>query len=89
MTGCWHVDDLKTSHKMSFTVTEMLRFLSDKDSNLGVLQGKVHDYLATQFNFSEKGRMKMSMQGYEDQIFEDFLEEIGNYANSPAADNLL
>ena len=53
-----------------------------------VTHGKVHEYLGIEFYYSEDGKVKISMINYVQKILDDFPEEIGNSATSPAEDHL-
>ena len=53
-----------------------------------VYQQKVHDYLGINFDFSEKGKVKIGIIPLLENIFESFPEEIGAIATSPSRDNL-
>ena len=46
MTICWHVDDLKVSHKEESAVTALAMKLSELyGSKTTICRGKVHEYL--------------------------------------------
>ena len=46
MTVCWHVDDLKVSHKEESAVTSLAMKLSELyGSKTTICRGKVHEYL--------------------------------------------
>ena len=46
MTVCWHVDDLKVSHKEESAVTALAMKLSElHGSKTTICCGKVHEYL--------------------------------------------
>ena len=46
MTICWHVDDLKVSHKEESAVTALAIKLSELyGSKTTIFRGKVHEYL--------------------------------------------
>ena len=55
---------------------------------LAVHQGKLHDYLGINFDFSEKGKLKIDMIPLLENIFESFPEDIGATSTSTAGDNL-
>ena len=50
--------------------------------------GKIHNYLGSDFDFSEKGRVHVSMIQYLTNIFDNFIEEIGDPMSAPSGDNL-
>jgi hypothetical protein len=89
MTVCWHVDDLKVSHKEEAELQKFMDYLSSKyGGKLVVHKGDVHDYLGIDMDFSETGKVKMSMIKHLQKVFDDFPEEIGRAASSPASDHL-
>ena len=88
MTVVWHVDDLKVSHKKDIEITKLAMYLNDIYTGLKVNQGKIHDYLGMNLDFSEDGNVKVSMILYLNEILHDFSELLGDIAMSPAADHL-
>eukprot|EP00804_Cyclotella_cryptica_P029935 CCRYP_017817-RA/>CCRYP_017817-RA protein AED:0.43 eAED:0.44 QI:0/0/0/1/0/0/3/0/166 len=93
MTIVWHVDDLKVSHKDGSEITNLLIY----GPGIAVNQGRQHDYLGINFNFSEAGInfnfseagvAKLSMTKKLGKIFKDFLEEIGKACSAPASKHL-
>ncbi|EJK77391.1 hypothetical protein THAOC_00781 [Thalassiosira oceanica] len=88
MTVRWHVDDLMISHKDPTVVTSLLDDLTNEFGELRITRGKKHDYLGMQFDFSETGKVKISMEGYEKQIQDDFSEVLEGYVETPASDHL-
>jgi hypothetical protein len=85
----WHVDDLKLSCVDRDAIDGVLNYLREKyGDGLVVHEGDVHDYLGVDHDYSEKGVVKMSMMKHLDKVFEDFLEEVGKIASSPASDHL-
>ena len=89
MTVCWHVDDLKVSHMDEFEITKFADYLvgiyGDK---LTAHHGDVHDYLGMDLDYSEKGNMKVSMIKYLMNLLQEFPEELGDSAASPAVTHL-
>eukprot|EP00957_Ditylum_brightwellii_P074169 5635862-Ditylum_brightwellii.AAC.1 len=53
---CWHVDNLKISHKDSKEVTRMLRWLESKYGKLRTTRGKIREYLGMTLDFSKRGK---------------------------------
>ena len=89
MTSTWHVDDLKVSYKDPYQVTKFPAYISSVyGKNLNINRGKVHDYLGLDLDYYEYGKVKISMINYVQKILDNFPEEIGNCATSPAADHL-
>ena len=89
MTVAWHVDDLKISHQKRETIEKLLIFLRNKyGDGIVVHDGPIQDYLGVDHDYGEKGVVKMSMIKHISKIFEDFPDEIGKTASSPASDHL-
>ncbi len=64
LTVIWHVDDLKISHVEQSEVTKFIDWLGTKYSNLTVHQGKVHDYLGMDLDFTTPSVLTVSMSDY-------------------------
>eukprot|EP00970_Alexandrium_tamarense_P015266 scaffold4923_cov115-Alexandrium_tamarense.AAC.1 len=89
MTITWHVDDLKISHADSFEVTKMIAYLSQiYGDKMTVKRGDVHDYLGMDLDYSEKGKVKVSMIKYVKKIIDGFPDMIEKTSASPASDHL-
>ena len=89
MTVVWHVDDLKISHMQRSKIDGLLAFLKGKyGEGIVVHEGPIQDYLGVDHDYGEKGVVKMSMMKHIKKIFEDFPDEIGKDASSPASDHL-
>jgi len=89
MTVAWHVDDLKVSHIDGREITKLVVFLKEKyGPDIAVNKGTIHDYLGIDFDFSEKGVVKLSMIKNIEKIFDDFPEEIGQASSTPASEHL-
>ena len=89
MTVVWHVDDLKISHKNPWEITKFAKYLAKiYGENITVHRGKVHDYLGMTLDYSEPGKVKVLMVDYLKKILQDFPEELGAPAPTPAADHL-
>ena len=62
MTITWRVDGLKASHVEPFQITKFAVYLASIYGNgLVVHQGKIHDYLGMDFNFTKDGIAQISM----------------------------
>jgi len=62
MTVVWHVDDLKVSHMKTLEITKFACYLSQiYGPKLAVKRRKIHDYLGMDLDYSEKGKVKVSM----------------------------
>ena len=90
MTICWHVDDLKVSHKEESTVTALAMKLSELyGSKTTICCGKVHKYLGMDIDWAtDPGTMIVSMIKYLYKIIEEFLEIIKGTRSSPAGASL-
>ena len=89
LTVVWHVDDLKMSHKKKECIDKLLAYLKTKyGEGIVVHEGTIQDYLGVDHDYGEKGAVKMSMIKHIAKIFEDFPDEIGKTASSPASDHL-
>ena len=88
LTVIWHVDDLKVSHVDPKVLTEFGQWIKDKYGNCKEHRGKVHDYLGMELDYSEPGKVKITMVSYLEKILEEFPEEIVSTKTTPAADHL-
>ena len=98
MTLCWHVDDMKISHKKKEAVDDMVlwlrhkyeEILSDGEGKMTVRRGKVHDYLGMTLNFSAPGEVRVDMADYVKAMIVDFCEHdpSDKTAVTPAAEHL-
>ena len=64
ITVVWHVDDLKISHKIVYTVDALIKNLSErygKEADLTIYRGKVHEYLGMKLDYREQGKLKTDM----------------------------
>jgi hypothetical protein len=78
MTVCWHVDDLKASHKEEGELAKLVMYLKGKyGDRLSVHEGDVHDYLGVDLDYSENGKVKLSMIKHLEKVFEDFQRRLG------------
>ena len=90
MTITWHVDELKVSHVEPFQITKFAVYLASIYGNgLVVHQGKNHDYLVMEFNFTKDGITQVSMIKYTSKILTEFPEPIITSCATPAADHLV
>jgi hypothetical protein len=87
-TVIWHVDDLKVSHDDSEVLTDFGKWIKDKYGDCKEHRGKVHDYLGMELDYSEPGRVKITMISYLQDIINEFPEEIIGTKVTPAADYL-
>jgi hypothetical protein len=88
MTICWHVDDLKISHVDKREVTRMLRWLEKMYGEMRTTRGKQHEYLGMKLDFRKRGKVRVSMIEYLEEIIDEFPEAVEATVSSPAADHL-
>jgi hypothetical protein len=71
-------------------IEDLLTYLKSKyGDGLSINRGKYHDYfLGVDHDYSEKGKGKLSMIKHVQKVFDDFSEEIGKEAATPASDHL-
>jgi Reverse transcriptase (RNA-dependent DNA polymerase) len=90
-TLTWHVDDLKSSHVDSKVNDEFHKWLEktygDPKAQVKAVRGKLHDYLAMNLHFEEKGKLKVDMVDYIKSMVKEFPEELGK-ATCPWNENL-
>jgi hypothetical protein len=77
-----------TVHMDAFELTKFASYLSSIYGGLTVHQGKKHDYLGMDLDYSEKGKVKISIINYINNVLKEFLEHLGAMATSPAAEHL-
>jgi hypothetical protein len=91
-TVLWHVDDLKISHISEDVNTDIVKRFNDKfgkEAPITITRGKVHDYLGMTLEYSEKGKVKIKMLDYVDNMLPDLPTDMDGEDPSPAANNLL
>ena len=90
MTICWHVNNLKVSHKYEDAVIALaLKLPLLYVRNTTISRGKVHEYLGMEIDWLTKpGVMIVSMIKYLQNIIEEFPEAIKSTSPSPAGDHL-
>jgi len=90
-TIAWHVDDLKISHVYPEVVENIVRLLNEqygKEEPITVHHGQVYDYLGMQLDFSQEGRVILSMIEYIKNILADTPDDIQGTASTPASSHL-
>ena len=80
-TVTWHVDDLKSSHEDTKVNDEFLKWLNKMygDPNVAPVKatrGKIHDYLAMKLDYTTKGKVKVDMIEYVNNMVKEFPEEV-------------
>ena len=88
----WHVDDSKISHVDAAVVDDMIAELEGRfrqEAPLTVTRGTKHEYLGMQIDFSQVGKVILTMEPYIEQIFVDCPTGLGKGpASTPAAAHL-
>ena len=88
MTITWHVDDLKISHASNDSISEVIRWLETIYGKLDASRGDKHQYLGMGLDYSEKGKVKVSMEQFTLKTIAEFPEDLTRTAGTPADDNL-
>ena len=88
LTVCWHVDDLKISCVDTNEVTKMIQWLDSEYGEMHGSRGRRHDYLGMWLDYSIPGEVRISIEEYSRGLIDDFLEEITDTPEIPAASNL-
>ena len=98
LTVVWHVDDLKVSHMDAGVVTRMSvclkktyeRLFDDGSGAMKFKQGKIHEYLGMQLDFTVAGQLKITMFDYIQEMLEEFhkFDPSKTVSRTPAADHL-
>jgi hypothetical protein len=90
-TITWHVDGLKISHVNPKAVGAVLGLLSKefgKEAPLTVCQEKTHDYLGMRIDYSNPGKVLITMFDYVDGMLATLPTDMSSVAASPAANHL-
>jgi hypothetical protein len=71
------VDDLKSSHKDPKVNDQFDKWLQDNYAGAHgevttIHQGKIHEYLGMEVDYSVKGKVKISMIEYVENMLKDF-----------------
>ena len=90
ITVCWHVDDLKISHRDEAIVSEFAMALAKEfGPKTTISRGKVHDYLGMDLNLGTcPGTMIISVIRYLQKVIDEFPEVLRSTKVCPAGDNL-
>jgi hypothetical protein len=92
-TFIFHVDDLKSSHKMKLVNDQFEKWLNSKYGNHGKVtatRGKVHNYLGMELDYWKRGELKINMTKYVENMLNNFPVQLGkkDAAKTPAANSL-
>ena len=90
MTVCWHVDDLKVSHRAEEMVTAFAVDMANiYGAKTNISRGRVHDYLGMELDFGTcPGTLMISMIKYLQKIIDKFPEVLRGTKACPAGDNI-
>ena len=92
-TITWHVDDVKSSHVDAKVNDDYHAWCEKKYGNkdtghITTVRGKKHDYLTMNLDYSDKGKLKIDMMYYIDNMIEEFLYEVNEQKAAPWNDKL-
>ena len=90
-TIVWHVDDLKISHVSKDVVEGIIARLNKKfgkESPLTTNRGRVLEYLGMTLDYSQKGKVKISMYEYVRKIVDESPDDMKGIAKTPAGGHL-
>ena len=90
MTVCWHVDDLKISHRDKEMVTAFeVEIINIYGAKTTISRGRVQDYLGMELDFGTcPGTLIISMIKYLQKIIDDFPEVLRGTTACPDGDNI-
>lgn len=84
-TILWHVDDLKISHRDESVIKEILCWLEKTYGKIRTTRGKQHTYVGMDLDFSNEGKVEVTMIEYLNETLEDFPEEIVGTGSTPVS----
>ena len=92
-TLTWHVDDVKASHEDSKVNDKFLEWCeklygSEETGHVTAVRGHKHDYLAMNLDYSSRGKLKVDMQYYIENMIEEFPFEVKGNNTAPWNDTL-
>jgi len=79
-TVAFHVNDLKSSHKDPKVNDDFEKWLEQtygKQGKVKIKQGKFHEHLGMNFDFSVEGRLKVDMRDYVKEMLGSFPTTLG------------
>jgi Reverse transcriptase (RNA-dependent DNA polymerase) len=86
VTACIYVDDLMLTCMKPDVIDEVLRKLTDTYKDITAHKGTMHSYLGQTFDFSLLKKVKVTMEGYVNDMLEEY--QIEGCAATPATDKL-
>ena len=78
LTVCWHVDDLKASHKDRKVLQEFYLWLKQQYGSIGEVkcqEGPIIDYLGMKLDYSVKGQVTVDMVDYVEDMVKSFPQD--------------
>ena len=89
----FHVDDVMSSHVESEVNNNFLKWANEEYGKIGKVKasrGKKHEYLGMNFDFSEPGKVKISMDEYTKSMIEDLSVKLSenDTMKTPGGSNL-
>jgi hypothetical protein len=92
-TIVFHVDDLKSSHKLKSVNDKFEKWLNSmygKHGRVKATRGQVHDYLGMELDYQKRGELKINMTKYVENMLNNFPVKLGkkDVAKTPAGCNL-
>ena len=88
LTIKWHVDDLRISHVNRKFVSDTIVWLESIYGEMHGTRDKRHKHLGMWMDYSKRGEVKISTEGYLREVLDDFPEEITGRSKTPAATHL-
>jgi len=88
LTVAWHVDDLKISHENPAVVDRFIKYIDGIYPGVTIQRGKELEYLGMTLDYSIEGEVTFSQVPYICEMLEEFPEELGSAAATPASENL-
>jgi hypothetical protein len=86
ITVILYVDDLKITSTSRSTAIELIEKLREIYKEITVTEGSIHSYLGMTFDYSDSGKVKITIEGYTKDLLNTY--NISGKAASPALDNL-
>ncbi len=81
-----HVDDLMITCKQAQVIDEVVAAITEVYKEVKVKRGAVHSYLGMTFDFTTPGQVKVSQEGYVQDLMQAY--NVTGRAQSPAGENL-
>jgi len=81
-----HVDDIFSTCIDNRANQQLVKALESKYEKIGVQTGKVHSYIGMTFDFSQRGKVRVTQDGYVSELLAS--EDIKTAVKTPATDAL-